>query len=173
MSLISSPFELLSELGLFQVTDKRLLWTLCPLHATCHEAGKHCHHHLRLDLHQVLRQRVYPGTNLPGHRDSVPDNTVRQCQVPSLLKQSKVIYQFKIVCTYFALLSFSSSVRSSAFTRSYLIDPGCMASIRSRTGILLPIEPSYTKTAVHKMFWSANVFLTFHCWLLKLRYLTY
>ena len=48
------------------------------------------------------------------------------------------------VCTDLALLSFSSSVRSSVFSRSYRIDPGWMASIRSRTGRLLLMEPSCT-----------------------------
>lgn len=44
--------------------------------------------------------------------------------------------------TDFALLSFSSSVRSSVFTRSYLMEPGWMASIRSRTGRLLLMDRS-------------------------------
>lgn len=52
----------------------------------------------------------------------------------------------KRICTNFALLSFSSSVRSSVFSRSYLIDPDWMASIRSRTGILLLMDESYTHT---------------------------
>lgn len=44
--------------------------------------------------------------------------------------------------TYLALFSFSSSFRSSVFRRSYLIDPGWMASMRSRTGMLVLILPS-------------------------------
>lgn len=41
-----------------------------------HEAGKHRHHHLGFDLHQVLRQSVHPGADLPGHGDSIPGETV-------------------------------------------------------------------------------------------------
>lgn len=48
--------------------------------------------------------------------------------------------------TNLALLSFSSSVKSSVLSRSYLIDPGWMESIRSRTGILLLIDRSYRES---------------------------
>lgn len=44
--------------------------------ATSHEAGEHRHHHLRLDFHQVLGERIHPGANLPGHGDGVPKDTV-------------------------------------------------------------------------------------------------
>lgn len=63
-----------------QITDGLMrwwsLWSLCSLHATCHEAGEHCHHHLGFDFYQIFRQRVHPGADLPRHGDSIPNKTV-------------------------------------------------------------------------------------------------
>lgn len=64
-------------------TEHNLWWSSDSLHATRHEAGKYRHHHLRFDLHQVLRQSVHPGADLPGHGDSIPGETaptVRRCE---------------------------------------------------------------------------------------------
>lgn len=51
--------------------DSQLASSLNLLHASPHQAGKDGHHHLRVDLHQVLRQGIDFGSDLPGHGDGI------------------------------------------------------------------------------------------------------
>lgn len=61
-------------------------------------------------------------------------------QVDQNLQDEAKVFAWVSISTNFALLSLSSSPRSSVFTRSYLMDPGWMESIRSRTGMLLLMD---------------------------------
>lgn len=45
---------------------------LDPLHASPHQAGEDGHHHFGVDLHQVLRQGVDFGPDLPRHGNGIP-----------------------------------------------------------------------------------------------------
>lgn len=44
---------------------------LDSLHPPTHQAGKDCHHHFGLDLHEVFWESVDTGSDLPRHRDGV------------------------------------------------------------------------------------------------------
>lgn len=44
---------------------------LSPLHPPAHQAGEHGHHHLGLDLHQVVWESVDTRADLPRHGDGI------------------------------------------------------------------------------------------------------
>lgn len=65
------PFHKLDKAPIL-LTVSQCVSPLSLLHASAHQAGEDSHHHLGVDLHQVLGQGVDFGSDFPGHGDGVP-----------------------------------------------------------------------------------------------------
>lgn len=125
-------------------------------HTMAHEAGKHCHHHLRIHLNQVVRQRVDTSADLTGQWDCIPERgkgKERGSETKALNVFLRAGSSWSLIKSesagrdpYLALLRLSSSciiiTFSSLFTMSHLTVPGAMMSIRSITGRLVLISLS-------------------------------
>ena len=91
------------------------------LHVRQHEAGVHGHHHLVLDLTDILWQGVHRGSNLPGHGHAILG--IRQAVL------------LKILCINFnAFLITGPLMLSPCLTMLKSITPGFITSIRLMIG---------------------------------------
>ena len=89
--------------GAGRVTGSGVRARLRPLHPAAHQAGKHRHHHLGLDLLQVLRKGVDPRADLPRHGNGVSMEGRRRCLPISTVgtdtSANSILFSFLKKCT--------------------------------------------------------------------------